>query len=1457
LVQGLNVGGTLSDTFTVTSVDGTARVVTVTINGTNDAAVIAGTSTGAVTEASGVANAIAGTPTATGTLTSTDVDNAANTFTPVAAGAASANGYGTYAMTAGGVWTYTLNNSHASVQALNVGNTLSDTFTVTSVDGTSRVVTVTINGANDAAVISGTSTGAVTEASGVANAIVGTPTASGTLTSTDADNPANTFTAVAAGTASTNGYGTYAMTAGGVWTYTLNNSHASVQALNVGNTLSDTFTVTSADGTSRVVTVTINGANDTPIGVADTRTLLEDAGPTTGNVLSNDSDIEGSALSVTQFVFDGNTYAAGTTANVAGLGSLVINTNGSYTFTPATNYAGSVPVTYTVSDGSATASSTLAITVTPVADAPTLTINGATAPPGGSITLPATIPAGTGLTQAYFAPGANGITTVNASNLGAFETAIEGMTPTSTSTSTNVTVAEAGNAADSAYRITGFVYLEAGKSYTLSGYRDDTLLIKIGGTQVYGSAHDTFGNYTATAYTPTVSGFYSVEVNYYNGSGVGSLDINVSVDGAAAVDLSTANFPIYPDAAALASLGVPFNANGDGGHYPLVITGNEDSGIALGNISAGLTDTDGSETLALVISGIPVGAMLTDGTNTFTATGGSTSADVSGWNLAGISITPPLNYNGTINLTVTATATDPGGSPATASTTATVSITVNPVNDAPVAAADNIYINSTGTVTIQNAWLLANDSDVENDPLTVATSTAGTVTATTTTVTSNVGANASGTFSYTASDGSAGSNSATVTITRGGATNTITGGGGNDILINTANAAATLTGGAGNDFITGGTAADIIVGEQNDYLLDGGGGTDTLNVGANFTSTSDAQIIRVENVTLTAAATLDLSNQTEGFTITGSSGADSITGGGGNDTIVGAQNDTLLSGGLGTDTLNVGANFTSTSDAQIVGIENVTLTAAATLNLSNQTEGFTIAGSTGNDTITGGSGDDAITGGTGADRLTGGGGADTFSVAAGDTAVTIGGTGNAGTITGYDVITDFDVAADKLILPGTVVAVGNTTSTNGTNSTLTIGGNQVSSHRIANGIITFDDAGTYTTPLVIDSTADVAAAVQYLRANDIGSLGSTVAFTATIGGVAHTYVYTQTANGAGNYTLVDLEGVTLTNLTSLITSTAIDPLILDLGTAGLDFTPVGNGVQFDLNADGVVDQVAWTTGEDGILAFDVDGSGTIDSGSELFTPWFAGGLYSSGIAALASLDSNFDGVINADDTHFYDLKVWRDINVDGISDDGELSSLIDQGIASISLHVTPSGGAIDGQTVLSEGIFTNIDGSSGSFVEVAFDAVLGSNNTETGENPDNNTLMGSAGADIFAWGLADHGAHGTPAVDTIINFDMNTPANGGDVLDLRDLLIGENAGAGPDNLANYLHFEKSGADTVVHISSTGDFGADDHAVGSPSGVVTGAEDQKIILSGVDMIGAYTTDQQVIQDLLTRGKLNTD
>ena len=259
-VQALNVGDTLTDTFKVTSLDGTAQLVTVTIDGTNDAAIICGTKHGSVIEAGGAANSISCKPTATGTLTDTDVDNTPNTFTAIDTPKASTDGYGTFTMTTDGVWTYTLDNTNCKVQALNVCDKLTDCFTVTTIDGTPQVVTITINGANDAAIICGPATGSVTEAGACT---YGTPIATGTLTDTDVDNTPNTFTAVCAPKASDAGYGTFTMTADGVWTYKLDNANCEVQALNDCDTLTDCFKVTTIDGTAQVVTITINGADDT------------------------------------------------------------------------------------------------------------------------------------------------------------------------------------------------------------------------------------------------------------------------------------------------------------------------------------------------------------------------------------------------------------------------------------------------------------------------------------------------------------------------------------------------------------------------------------------------------------------------------------------------------------------------------------------------------------------------------------------------------------------------------------------------------------------------------------------------------------------------------------------------------------------------------------------------------------------------------------------------------------------------------------------------------------------------------------------------------------------------------------------------------------------------------------------------------------------------------------------
>ena len=257
--------------FVVTVSDGTmsaSQTFAIDIDGVNDHAVIDGNVTGSLDETGSAgsgarlalahAPAVTGPRTASGTLTSADVDDASNTFTAVTSPTASNRGYGTFTMSTSGVWTYTLDDGNSDVQALNVGDKLTDTFTVTTIDGTEQVVTIIIGGRNDPAVILGDTEGSVVEA---ACKDPGIPIATGTLTSTDVDNASNIFTPVKC-QKSDGGYGTFTMTTDGEWTYTLDNDNCKVQSLDDCDTLTDSFTVTAEDGTEQVITITIQGSDD-------------------------------------------------------------------------------------------------------------------------------------------------------------------------------------------------------------------------------------------------------------------------------------------------------------------------------------------------------------------------------------------------------------------------------------------------------------------------------------------------------------------------------------------------------------------------------------------------------------------------------------------------------------------------------------------------------------------------------------------------------------------------------------------------------------------------------------------------------------------------------------------------------------------------------------------------------------------------------------------------------------------------------------------------------------------------------------------------------------------------------------------------------------------------------------------------------------------------------------------
>jgi Ca2+-binding RTX toxin-like protein len=289
-------------------------------------------------------------------------------------------------------------------------------------------------------------------------------------------------------------------------------------------------------------------------------------------------------------------------------------------------------------------------------------------------------------------------------------------------------------------------------------------------------------------------------------------------------------------------------------------------------------------------------------------------------------------------------------------------------NTSPVANPDTVSATPNTAINISVATLLANDTDVNSDPLTltgVSNPTGGTAvlnnngTANNSaddyiTFTPTTGFSGNASFNYSISDDKGGSSSATVTvavganITGNNNSDNITGTAGNDV-INTLGGQDTVQAGAGDDWVDGGQGDDNLFGEAGNDTLIGGQGQDSLN---------------------------------------GGTGNDSLDGGEGDDNLFGeAGNDTLL-GGTGQDTLDGGADNDRLEGGK--GDDK----------LYGQAGNDTLLGGNGQDLLVGGDGNDFLLGGQGDDNLTGGLGSDIFVLAKNS---------------GKDIISDFSLGQGDLI----------------------------------------------------------------------------------------------------------------------------------------------------------------------------------------------------------------------------------------------------------------------------------------------------------------------------------------------------------------------------------------------------------------------------------------------------------
>lgn len=139
------------------------------------------------------------------------------------------------------------------------------------------------------------------------------------------------------------------------------------------------------------------------------------------------------------------------------------------------------------------------------------------------------------------------------------------------------------------------------------------------------------------------------------------------------------------------------------------------------------------------------------------------------------------------------------------------------------------------------------------------------------------------------------------------------------------------------------------------------------------------------------------------------------------------------------------------------------------------------------------------------------------------------------------------------------------------------------------------------------------------------------------------------------------------------------PIVIDVAGDGVELTSLRDGVKFGLRP-GTTGSVSWTSidSDDAWLVMDRNGNGAVDDGSEMFgnftlqPPLQQGEQQKNGFRALALLDANRDGSVDKLDPEFEQLRLWRDIDHDGISLPDELFALPALGVEGLSVEYSPS-----------------------------------------------------------------------------------------------------------------------------------------------------------------------------------------
>jgi VCBS repeat-containing protein len=524
--------------------------------------------------------------------------------------------------------------------------------------------------------------------------------------------------------------GALTLNSDGSFTYTPNANYNGI----------DGFSYVANDGTGdsdvAAVTITVNSINDAPVAVGESYTTDEDTAlviAATG-VLANDTDIEGDALSA---------VVVDSPAN----GTVTLNADGSFTYTPGANFNGVDSFTYQANDGSDDSNvATVTITVNPVNDAPVAVNDNYVIDEDTTLTvaLPGVLgndtdAEGDSLTAIIVDNPANGTVTLNAD--GSF-TYIPNDNFNGTDTFTyKVNDGEAdSDVAAVTITVNAINDIPTANADDYSTSEDTALTIATAGVltndtdpegdSLTATLVDNPANGTVTlnadgsfTYTPD-DDFHGVDTFTYKAS-----------DGTAESPVATVTITVNPVNDLPVASDDAYATDED---LALNIT-------AIG-VLANDADIDGDPLSAVLVSGPANGTLTLNGDGSFT-------------------YTPDANFNGTDSFTYKA-------NDGTAdSNVATVTITVEAVNDLPVAENDSYNIDEDNSLTVPAEGVLTNDSDVDGDGLTPTVVTEplhGTLTLNADgsfTYTPDPDFNGTDGFSYAVNDGTGDSNVAAVTIT--------------------------------------------------------------------------------------------------------------------------------------------------------------------------------------------------------------------------------------------------------------------------------------------------------------------------------------------------------------------------------------------------------------------------------------------------------------------------------------------------------------------------------------------------------------------------------------------------------------------------------------------------------------------------------------------------------------------